>query len=272
MIDPFDYKEPGCLMCEGEEFYNYDPEKPQGSIPIRNILQKVDDSLNREDYDSVKSTLSYWLQEAKMLKDKRGELTLQSELMGLYRKLGDKDNAVKAAERGLTLIEELGIEQSVSAATIFINAATVFKTFGLSEKSLPLFQRSEKLYTDNLDKNDPRFGALYNNYGLALADCGRTDEAEKSFKQAIEIMEKNENGSTECAITLLNMADLFFDNDERATELCEKAWMLLISDDIAHDTYTAFVYKKCAPAFRAHGFFLKAGQLETEADKIYARS
>ena len=73
-------------------------------------------------------------------------------------------------------------------------------------------------------------------------------------------------------LALLNLADLYFDDDDKAAGCCDKAWELLTGKDVPEDTYTAFIYKKCAPAFRAHGYFLRAGELEKKADSIYDRA
>ena len=39
MIDPLDYKEPACALCGGEAFYNFDPKKPQGHIPVDAVIR-----------------------------------------------------------------------------------------------------------------------------------------------------------------------------------------------------------------------------------------
>ncbi len=272
MLDSFDYKEPACPLCDGESFYYHDPNKAQGTIPINNVIIKIDELLNREEYSEVERILKYWLIEAVSLNDKRGELSILNELMGLYRKLGDKANALDSSEKALKLIDELGIGELVSTATILINAATVFKAFDLADKSLPLFRKAELIYLREMNASDPLFGSLYNNYGLALADCGKIEEAEEKYNKAIKVMETDPARYAECAISYLNLADLFFEDDDKSSSCCEKAIEYLTDKRVPEDTYTAFVFKKCAPALKSHGFFMTAKQLEEKAECIYERS
>lgn len=269
-LDAFDYKEPACPLCSGKEFYDYDPAAQQGSIPVPQIIAKIDDALNREEYGEAKRILYYWLEEAKQLRDLRGQLAIYSELMGLHRKNGEKDEALSAVENGLRIIDALGVGHLVSTATVYINAATVYKTFDRAADAIPLYQKAERIYQESLNENDPLFGALYNNWGLALADLDRTGEALASFEKALAIMTVSPDRAPEAAITCLNMADLYFGDDDKADELIQRAYALLREPTLAHDSYYAFVCKKCAPAFRTHGYFLMAKEFEEKAEKIYA--
>ena len=269
-LDAFDYKEPACPLCSGKEFYDYDPAAQQGSIPVAQIIAKIDGALNREDYGEAKRILYYWLAEAKQLRDLRGQLAVYSELMGLHRKNGEEDEALAAAQNGLQIIEALGVGHLVSTATVFINAATVYKTFDRAQQALPLYEKAEKIYKENLNETDALFGALYNNMGLALADLDRREDALASFEKALKVMTVSPERAPEAAITCLNIADLFFGDDEKADELIQRAYALLSEPAVKHDSYYAFVCKKCAPAFGAHGYFLMAKELENRAEKIYA--
>lgn len=83
MLDPLDYKEPACALCGGEAFYNFDPKKPQGHIPVDAVIRKLDDCLARENYAEGARVLRYWIEDAKALNDRRGELSVQNEVIGL---------------------------------------------------------------------------------------------------------------------------------------------------------------------------------------------
>ena len=123
MLDPFDYKEPACALCGGEAFYNYDPNKQQGTIPVDAVICKLDAYLAREDYTEGARILRYWVEEAQMLRDRRGELSVQNEILGLSRRIGDKTWGLSAVSRCLQLIAEIGGEGLLSTATILLNAA-----------------------------------------------------------------------------------------------------------------------------------------------------
>ena len=269
-IDAFDYKEPACPLCSGKDFYDYDPAAQQGSIPVAQVIAKIDEALNREDYGAAKRILYYWLAEAKQLRDLRGQLAVYSELMGLHRKNGERAEALSAVENGLRIIDALGVGHLVSTATVYVNAATVYKSFEMAEQALPLYKKAEEIYRENLKENDPLFGALFNNMGLAFADLDRLEEALASFEKALTIMTVSPDRAPEAAITCLNMADLYFGDDEKADTLVQRAYGLLNEPTLKHDSYYAFVCKKCAPAFGAHGYFLIAKEIEERAERIYA--
>ena len=63
-------------------------------IPTDRVMKKLDEYLGRNDYASAKRHLLYWLEEAKILRDDNGMLLVNNELMGLSRKLGEKEQAM----------------------------------------------------------------------------------------------------------------------------------------------------------------------------------
>ena len=94
MINPEDYVEPRCVLCG--EAYGQEPEvKP---VPQKRIIEKMDEYMSRRDYGGAERHLLYWLAEAQLGKDERGELLLRNELAGHYRKTGEKEKAIENAE------------------------------------------------------------------------------------------------------------------------------------------------------------------------------
>lgn len=272
-IDAFDYKEPTCPLCSGKDFYYPDPEAPEGHIPVANITDKLDSLLAREDYDGAKRLLKYWVDEAVALKDRRGELSVQSEIMGLSRKMNDRDWGMGAVERGLELIEKEGLDGLVSAATIILNAATTCKAFGDPERALTLYARAEAVYEKELPENDLQLAGLYNNKATALAELERFDEAETLYERAYAILEKNEHTEPDRAVTKINLADLYAaaGRDEAQVEaLLFDALALLDDERTVRDGYYAFVCRKAAQAFGYYGFFKVRKDLDERADRIYA--
>ncbi len=272
-IDAFDYKEPACPLCSGKDFYYPDPEAPDGHIPVANITEKLDSLLAREDYDGAKRLLKYWIDEAAALKDKRGELSVQSEIMGLARKTNDRGWGMAAVERGLELIDTLGLGQLVSAATILLNAATTCKAFGDPERALTLYARAEAVYEKELPENDLQLAGLYNNKATALAELERFDEAEALYERAYAILEHNGHTKPDRAVTKINLADLYAaaGRDEAQVEaLLFEALALLDDEHTVRDGYYAFVCRKAAQAFGYYGFFKVRKDLDERADRIYA--
>ncbi len=93
------------------------------SIPQERIIRKMDEYMSRRDYAGAERHLKYWLEEAKMGNDRRGELLIRNELVGHFRKTGNREEALQNGERALDLLKELGFEDSVSGGTTYVNMA-----------------------------------------------------------------------------------------------------------------------------------------------------
>ena len=250
---------------------------PKGCISIDRILAKLDEHLHKNDYEAAERHLSYWLAEAVANQDKRNELLMRNELMGLYRKLGRRDEALACADTALETVEHMGISHQVGAATTYLNAATVYKAFGMADRALPLFEHAKKVYERELEPTDSRLGGLYNNMALALVDLGKYSEADMLYRAAISVMQKNENGAPEVAITYLNMAsaaeaELGLEGAaERIADYVERAETLL-EEYPKRDGYYAFVCEKCATVFDYYGYFFYARELKARAKEIYGNA
>lgn len=250
----------------------------QNLIPAERVLQKLDEHLSKNDYASAKRHLISWLDEAKAISDNKGILLLLNELMGLCRKLGEKENALHYANAALEQTEKMGIENNVGAATTYLNSATVYKAFSMAHKAIPLFERAKNIYEANLLPNDDRLAGLYNNMGLALVDLKRFDEAQNLYNKAVFVLQKAGNKEPEQAITYLNMATAAEAQYglEQAQKLIEnyidKATELLdIHKDSADGNY-AFVCEKCASVFGYYGYFLYEKELKERCRRIYERA
>lgn len=248
-----------------------------GCIAIDRILSRLDEYLNKNDYTSAEKHLLYWLGEARKGCDPKTELLISNELMGLYRKLGKRDEALASVKSAISVIESLGIEAQVGSATTFLNAATVYKAFGEPERSLTLFNKARTVYETELDANDARLGGLYNNMALTLVDLERFSEAYELYEKAISIMSNSENGSLEVAITHLNLASAkeaelgIIDAENEITERLDLSKELLDACQ-KRDGYYAFVCEKCASVFGYYGYFMYENELKDRARRIYERS
>ncbi len=272
MIDKFDYAEPACPLCDGKDFYNPQVGAPKGRIPVGRVLDKLDGLFARNDYAEAGRLLAYWRDEAVALGDKQGELSMENELVGYFRKEGKRDEGLLSVARALTLVEELEQGDMAGGATVLINCATACKAFGLPGEAMPLYTRAEETYKATLSPDDSRFGALYNNMALALCDLGRMDEAEASFFTALAVMESVSGGEAESAITCINLAHLYERRGDRdmIAGCMQKARELLASENLAHDGAYAFVLEKCAPSFGHFGDEATCVAMQREAEEIYA--
>ncbi len=272
-LTPEDYAEPRCLLS-GEGCVSPAPVIP---VPQRRIIERLDEYLSRRDYESAEKHLRYWLSEAEQGRDKRGKLLICNELVGLCRKTGNREEALRFAEEALGLVSELGCDGSVTGGTTRVNAATAYSAFGEHEKALALFEEAGKDLSG--PQTDPGLlGGLYNNMALACKDLGRFEEACGLFEKAMEMMARTPGGKAEQAITCLNMADTVAMEQgpeagrERIRALVQQAMVLLRDESIPRDGYYAFVCEKCAPGFDDHGFPAEAEALRQTAREIYERA
>ena len=248
-----------------------------GCISIDRIIGKLDEYLNKNDYNLAERHLLYWLSESELGGDTQTELTLRNELMGLYRKTGKREQAISQVTFVTEKIEKLNMSHTVGAATTYLNCATVYKAFGMADKAMELFSVAREIYEDKLEKNDGRLGGLYNNMGLALVDLKRFDEAKQLYEKAISVMRSIADGMLEVAITYLNMAtaaecELGLEAaDERIQEYLSIAEEILESRE-KRDGYYAFVCEKCAGVFGYYGHFFYENELKDRARRIYEGS
>ena len=248
------------------------------SIPIMRIIARLDKFENKNDPAGAEKHLLYWIEEAEKAGDKRGEFAVKNELMGLYRNMGKRDEAITAAESTLAIGREIGMECGEAFGTALLNAATVYKAFGENKKASSLFEKAAQILSGNLAETAPKMGGLYNNMALNLTDLDKFDEAEAAYKKAIDIMMKNEYGELESAISWLNLANMYEkrdgleNGDEEISACLEKAQCLLETPSLPRNGYYAFVCEKCAPTFLYYGRFYFAAELEKAAKEIYERN
>ena len=269
-LETTDYTDPQCPFCV--DAYKSDVVKP---IDTRRVIEKLDEYLGHNDYAGAERHLKYWEAEARQGNDLRGEFSLAEELMGLYRKLGRREEAISYAEKAVHYIDLVELQGTVSAATALLNAATVYKAFGQAEKGIPLFETARKIYEEKLPEGDSRLAGLYNNYALALTDLKRFEEARERYQSALAIISKTEGGEPEEAITELNLASLaeaqygLEGAEKEIEEHLTRAEALLKKEGIAKNGNYAFVAEKCAPVFGYYGWFGTEAELKAEAEMIY---
>ena len=89
----------------------------RGTVDIRRVIEKLDEYLNRRDYDAGERHLEYWLAEAEQSGDMRGALSLLNELIGLYRKTAKRQECLDTIKKALGTAESMGLEGSVTLGT-----------------------------------------------------------------------------------------------------------------------------------------------------------
>lgn len=184
-LDPEDYKEPRCPSCT--DFYYPDENANVSFIPVDRVVDRLDTLLSHNDMPAARRHLEYWLSEARMGGDKRGELAVLNELMGLYRKMGLKDKAFESAEKADELVKTLSLGGSITAATVCLNAATVCEAFDRPREALERYSEAKSIYEDFLPPGDARLGGLYNNMALACVSLKEYEQARELYQKAIKL-------------------------------------------------------------------------------------
>ena len=202
-ISKEDYIEPRCVLCE--EPYGKQPEiKP---VPQRRIIEKLDEYMSHRDYAGAERHLLYWLEEAKLGGDLKGELMIRSELVGHYRKVLNRGKAFENADAALELIGRIGYEGSISEATVYVNIATVYNAFSENDRSIAMFEKARSIYESIPELRPELLGGLYNNMALTYVALKQFPKAYELYDKAMETMKKVENGELEQAISYLNIAN-----------------------------------------------------------------
>ena len=272
-LKPDDYAEPRCLLCD--EAFGVMPEVK--SVPQGRIIEKMNYYMGKNDYAGAERHLLYWLNEAKLGNDLQGELMIRNELVGHFRKTGNRAGAFENAQAALKLVDKLGFKNDKSAGVTYINVATAYNAFGENEKSIEVFSMAQSAFENMKSPDIELLGGLYNNMALTLVALNRFEEAFLYYDKALQSMQKVKNGELECAITYLNMADAYNislgqeEAESKVFELLDKAYELLNTPDVPKNGYYAFVCEKCAPSFSFYGYFAAANELNQRAKEIYER-
>ena len=265
--------EPVCCF-DAREYTGVPDTRPcPRALDVPEVIKELDALYENGRESEAERFLEEKREKAALAGDWRGELSMLSELMGQYRRSKNEEKGLMAVEDGLRLIREHNMGQTLSGATVMLNAATTMKCFGQTEASIPVFSHVCRVYAQNLDPMDYRFAGLYNNMALSCADAGRYEEAERYYQLAMKIMSKLPAGENEIAVTLCNLAELYDRQDHedmRIGQCMERAWEVLNTPGLPRDGYHAFNIAKCAPSFDYFGYFLWAKELKERAEKIYA--
>ena len=270
-------------------------------VPQRRIIDKMDEYMSRRDYNGAERHLLYWLEEAKLGGDLQGQLMLRNELVGHYRKTGQKEPAMESAAKALDLLRELDMENTITAGTTYVNIATACGAFGDHERAIRLFEKARAAYESSSQTETQLLGGLYNNMALTCTELGRCEEALALYEKAANLMGRVPDGELEQAITYLNMANtvevqLGLEAGEqqinalveRAEELLEAKGEELLGkgeaaltdgtdlramkqEERARLGYYAFVCEKCAPTFAYYGYFMTAESLTERSEELVKR-
>lgn len=233
-------------------------------IPLHEVIAECDHLFNAGKSSETGIHLRHWLNEARLLGDREGELSILSELMGRYRMDNDPARGLEAIDSGIKLLDELQLGETVSGGTILLNAATALQAFGRYEEAEKLYLRAFRAYSLHLPDKDVRFAGLLNNMASVYAVKGDTDTAEAYYFEALEVL-KDSGNLMDTAVTWINLAQL----GKNTAACCERAMAIFNDPAAAHDGYYAHTCLKCAPAFAELGCGNYAEVLRARAGEFY---
>ncbi len=255
------------IKCQGCSKESYD------TIPTSRIMSKLDELFDKNDLDSVGKLLEYWDREARNLGDVRGLLEILNEEIGYFRRTSNEERALNAVKEAFEIIESQGLDNTESSGTIYLNGATTMKAFGKAAQAMEYYEKAKRIYEGCLEPTDYKLAAYYNNVSSAYIDTGDRESAQKACLKAIDILELRGDCRGEIAVTLVNLAHIYYENDpcdERIYDNMEKAWELLMCEDNVRDGSFAFLCSKCCPSFAYFGYFDYEKQLKELTERIYA--
>ncbi len=268
-----DHNEYCCIFDTSQYTGSPDTAPCPKVIDVPVLVRRLDGLYARGREQEAGAFLEHALAQAREGRDWRAELSILSELLGQYRRSGDEAKGLQTVREALELIRAHRLGQTVSAATVMLNAGTTLKCFGRAAESIPIFTHVARVYADHLDPADYRFAGLYNNMALSYDDAGDPESAERFFRLALKTLRQTKHPENDSAVTWCNMAEMYArrDMEDPRIETCmENAWACLNAPDLPHDGYHAFTISKCAPTFDYFGYFLYAKALRERTAEIHA--
>lgn len=164
-------------------------------------------------FDNGKSEdAARYLEEQRLLAETEGdwgtELSVLNELMGYYRSKSIFDKSVRYRERAMEILKQAGIEQSVAAATTYLNAATLYRAMGDPARAMEIYQQAEAIYRDHGIMGNLLAG-LYNNMCVASLDLEKPELAVWYGEKSVEAIQGEKDSEVAQGIIYSNLAGYF---------------------------------------------------------------
>lgn len=259
-----DYSEPIC--CFDASSYTGSPDSPPSfrAVDVYDVLKRSDSLRDAGDTAAAEALLVSARDTAAEAGDWSSEITMLSELAGLYRYMRLEDRALSVCSDIFGLLREHHLGHTVAGATVLLNAATTLTSYGRHSGALDVFAHVSRVYMDHLDPSDYRFASLFNNMAAAYKDSGEYQNAERCYNFALSSLNRDKGRENDIAVTLCNLADLYNSldpEDGRVNACMERAWEYLNAPGLPRDAYHRFTISKCLSAFDSLGYFAYAKEL-----------
>lgn len=152
-------------------------------------------------------------------------LFLLSELMGYYRVTSQFEAGNNIAIQAIKILTNHGLENTIHAATTYLNIATLYRVQGQYQNSLMMYKKCEDIYSMYLEEKDERYASFYNNLSLLYQEMGEYNQAIDYELKALSIIETLKDCEIEEAITYTNLSSMykFIHKKEQAIKCLNKA-------------------------------------------------
>ncbi|NMD38426.1 MAG: tetratricopeptide repeat protein [Christensenellaceae bacterium] len=233
-------------------------------MDLKQIIEKLDRLFHIKDFEGAEKLLLFEADKFKNIGDFRSELSIRSELVGLYRKLGEKEKAFVAVKLCDDIINNYNLGIYPQAGDVYISCGTACVAFNKKDLAEDYFLKAEAIYNKTLDNFHIKKASLYNNWGTAY----NNEKARIYITKALNILLRLNNYPLELAMTYLNLADTYhpIDDEKIINDLIEKAFICF--DKAKLDEYYAFVCSKCIPVFEHYGYVFMANTLKERLKNI----
>lgn len=192
---------------------------------IDTFFETLDSYFEKNEIDKIDTFLESSLAQAKTEEDYAAYISICNEMIGFYRSTSAFEKAYTAAQDVLLLMEELKLDHTEHFATTLLNAATAYRAAGDYAQALRFYRQALQIYEGIIPPADYRYAGLYNNMSILLEKMEENEEAIDCAKKALAIMETIEGGEIQTAVTLTNLALVYFkvSEPETAGKLLERA-------------------------------------------------
>ncbi len=160
------------------------------TLTTLNLLAGVE--LMREDLASAEKLLSEALPvEREILPHDIQLARTLGSLASLRCKQARIDEALPLAEEALRLSLDAEGENSVDAALEYSNVAEIHRLAGRTDRALPLYRKSEEIYTKTAGPEHPRVACILSEEGLVLMADRKYALAEQAMERAQKMVDKH---------------------------------------------------------------------------------
>ncbi len=177
---------------------------------MQEIRKTIDHLYKQNKSEEAYAYLLDQFEQAMINKDDMLVLGILSELMGYYRVHAQFELGNKMAASAISILQQLQIEESVIAATTYLNIATLYRAQHENKQALVYFHKCQNIYKTTVKEQDDRFISLFNNMSLAYIANHQYEEALYYASKALHLLEVNKGDSTLIAITYTNIAQIYF--------------------------------------------------------------